>query len=201
MIDNSALFKLTYGLFVITTNDGEKDNGCIVNTVTQITDSPKRISVAVNKQNYTCVTIKKTGKFTVSILTQETPFEVFRRFGFQSGREVNKFDDFQEIDRCSNGLIYLTKFSNAFISANVIDTIDCGTHLLFIAEVDEAKILSQELSVTYEYYFANIKPKTDKKVKGWVCKICGYVYEGDKLPKDFICPICKHGADDFEPTV
>ena len=199
MIENNAMFKLTYGLFVISTNDSGKDNGCIINTVTQVTDSPKRISVAVNKQNLTCDTIMKTGKFTISVLSEDVPFEIFQRFGFQSGRDADKFNGLEEIKRAENNNYYLTKYANSFISGNVIDSIDCGTHMLFIAEVTEAQVLSDAKSVTYEYYFANIKPKPQKQVKGWVCKICGYVYEGEELPSDFICPLCKHGAEDFEP--
>jgi len=198
-IDNNAMFKLSYGLFVISAKDGEKDNGCITNTVMQITSSPKRISIAINKNNLTHDMVIKTGVFNVSVLTQKTPFKIFEHFGFQSGKEVNKFESYDEISRSENELIYLSTYTNAFISAKVISAVDYGSHTLFTAEITEAKVLSSEPPVTYEYYFANIKPKQEKKKKGFVCKICGYVYEGDELPADFICPICKHGAEDFEP--
>jgi len=200
-IDNSAMFKLSYGLFVITTRDGERDNGCIVNTVTQITDAPKRISVAVNKANYTHDIIIKTGVFNVSVLAEHTPFEVFERFGFKSGRDADKFAGANYSARTENGIRYVPGHTNAVIEARVTQTLDYGTHTLFIADVTGAITLSQEPSVTYQYYFDNIKPKPQKPKegkKGFVCKICGYVYEGDILPDDFICPLCKHGADDFE---
>lgn len=201
-IDNSAFFKLSYGLFVLTARDGEKDNGCIINTVTQLTDTPKRITIAVNKQNLTHDMILKTGVFNVSVLTEEVPFKVFQHFGFQSGRDVDKFADCEVQARAQNGLMYLPKYTNAFFSAQVIEAKDYGTHTLFIADVTQAQVLSEEKSVTYAYYFEHIKPKpapVDEQKKGFVCKICGYVYEGEELPADFICPLCKHGAEDFEP--
>lgn len=201
-IDNSAFFKLSYGLFVLTARDGEKDNGCIINTVTQLTDTPKRITIAVNKQNFTHDMILKTGVFNVSVLTEEVPFKVFQHFGFQSGRDVDKFADCEVQARAQNGLMYLPKYTNAFFSAQVIEAKDYGTHTLFIADVTQAQVLSEEKSVTYAYYFEHIKPKpapVDEQKKGFVCKICGYVYEGEELPADFICPLCKHGAEDFEP--
>lgn len=201
-VNPSAMFKLSYGLFMLSAKDGSKDNGCIINTVTQITDNPKRISIAVNKKNYTCEMIDKTGAFAVSVLTEETPFEIFKRFGFKSGRDTDKFTDFKDIKRTADGCYYLTKYANAFISCKVSEKIDCGTHILFIAEVTGAEVLSDEPSATYAYYFENIKPKPAaqaEKKKGFVCKICGYVYEGETLPDGFICPLCKHGADDFEP--
>ncbi len=197
MIDNTTLFKLSYGLFVLSAKEGVKDNGCIINTAIQITDSPKRISVTVNKQNLTHDMILKTGEFNLSILTESTPFDVFKHFGFASGRDTDKFTG--EPLRTSNGIAYVGGYSNGVISGKVIDTIDVGTHTVFIAEVTEAQVLSDKKSVTYEYYFAHIKPKPEKKKNGFVCKICGYVYEGEELPPDFICPLCKHGADDFEP--
>lgn len=201
-IDNNAMFKLSYGLFVLTAKDGDKDNGCIINTVTQLTDTPKRITIAVNKGNYTHDMIMKTGTFNVSVLSEEVPFKVFQHFGFQSGRDVDKFAEYETVGRSQNGIIYLTEYTNAFISAQVIETKDYGTHTLFVADVVQAQVLSDVPSVTYSYYFAHIKPKpapADEKKKGFVCKICGYVYEGDELPADFICPLCKHGAEDFEP--
>ena len=194
-----TLFKLSYGLFVLSARDTEKDNGCIINTVMQITDTPLQIAVGINKDNYTYEMIEKTGMFNVSVLTEDVPFSVFEDFGFKSGRTEDKFSSFNDKERSENGIFYLTKYTNAFISAKVIKTLDCGTHMMLIAEVTDAKILSDAPSVTYDYYFKNIKPKPEAKKKGYVCKICGYVYEGDPLPDDFICPLCKHPASDFEP--
>ncbi len=199
-IEQPAMFKLSYGLFVLSAKTGDFDNACIINTVTQITDTPKRISIAVNKQNHTHDMIAKTGVFNVSVLSQDVPFSVFEKFGFVSGRDVNKFDGTFKTSRSSNGLLYLDEFANSYISCRVTSTVDCGTHSLFICDVTEAKVLSEEKSVTYAYYFDNIKPKpiVTEEQKGYVCKICGYVYEGDTLPEDYICPLCKHGVEDFE---
>ncbi len=198
-IENNTMFKISYGLFVLTAKTGDKDNGCIVNTVEQVTSQPLRILVTVNKDNYTHDIIKATGEFNVSVLTESAPFSVFERFGFQSGRDADKFSGFTKAQRSENGILYLTEYSNAFISCKVLEEVDCTTHTIFIAEVTEAKVLSGKRSVTYQYYHDNIKPKPEKKEKsGYVCKICGYVYEGDVLPEDFICPLCKHGAADFE---
>ena len=203
MIEKEAMYKITYGLFMLTTTDGEKQNGCIVNTVSMLTDNPKRIVVFVNKRNYSEELLRKTGIFNVSVLTESTSFDVFRQFGFQSGRDVDKFER-GRYETSENGLYYLTDYANAVLSAKVIDYYDYDTHTLFVAEVTEAKTLSTEKSVTYEYYQSNIKPrpnaeppKTEGKGK-WVCKICGYVHEGEELPEDFICPWCKHPAEDFE---
>lgn len=196
-----AMFKLSYGLFVLTAKDNEKDNGCIINTVTQITSNPNRISIAVNKANYTHDIIKKSGSFNVSVLTTDVPFKVFENFGFKSGRDTDKFTGEVQTERAENGILYLTKYTNALISGKVIETHDYGTHTVFIADVTEAVVLSDLPSVTYQYYFDNIKPKpkaSSADKKGYVCKICGYVHEGDELPPDFICPLCKHGAEDFE---
>ena len=199
-IENNAFFKISYGLFVLSAKDGEKDNGCIINTAMQITEKPYRIQIAVNNSNYTTEMIKKTGKFNISVLDTTVPFSVFERFGFKSGRDTDKLEGFSDIARSENGAFYLTKYANAFISAKVVETVEFETHTVFFAEVEEAKVLSDAESVTYQYYFDNIKPKPEtKKNKGWVCKICGYVYEGEELPEDFICPICKHPASDFEP--
>lgn len=200
MIEPNAMFKLSYGLFVLTARDENKDNGCIINTVMQVTDTPKRISIAVNKANLTHDMILKTGVFNVSVISEEANFGLFERFGFASGRDTDKFKDFTYISRSENGLIYLTRSANALLSGKVSDTRDCGTHTEFFAEVSEAKVLSDTASMTYQYYFDNVKPKPQKKVRGYVCKICGYVYEGAALPPDFICPLCKHGAEDFEPV-
>ena len=200
MIENSAMFKLSYGLYVLTAKCDGKDNGCIVNTVIQITDKPKRILVAVNKANHTCKMIKETNEFTVSCLTQKTSFDMIKRFGFASGKTTNKFENFSGWERGTNSIAHITENTNAFMNAKVIKAEDMGTHMVFFAEVTEAKVLSAEKSLTYDYYFENVKPKVKvEKKKGYVCKICGYVYEGEPLPDDFICPICKHGVEDFEP--
>ena len=199
-VEQNAMFSLSYGLFVLTARDGAKDNGCIINTVTQLTDTPKRISIAVNKANYTHDMIKKTGVFNVSVLSNDAPLAMFQHYGFQSGRDVDKFAGVQGMARATNGVYYLPYCTNAFISARVTQTIEFETHTLFIADVTEARQLSDVPSMTYAYYFANVKPKPSKlkEQHGWVCKICGYVYEGEELPADFICPLCKHGAEDFE---
>ena len=201
-IEPNAFFKLSYGLFVLTTNDGKRDNGCIINTVTQLTDTPKRVTIAVNKQNYSHDTLLKTGVFNVSVLSEDAPFKLFQCFGFCSGRDTDKFASFPHAERSENGLLRLNRYADAFLSCKVIDHYDYGTHTLFVADVTEARVLSNQPSITYAYYFANTKPKpqpADEDKKGWVCKICGYVYEGEVLPPDFICPLCKHGAADFEP--
>lgn len=198
----TALFKLSYGLFVLTAREGDFDNGCIINTVSQVTSSPNRISITVNKQNKTHDMIAATGRFNVSVLTTAAPFDLFRRFGFQSGREVDKFDGWQDAARSENGLLYLTKYANALLSGQVVTQVDLGTHTLFVADLTGAEVLSREPSVTYDYYHANIKPQPAQqtpKTKGWRCRICGYVYEGENLPEDFTCPWCKHGPEDFEP--
>ena len=198
-IEPNAMFKLSYGLFVLTAKD-DRDGGCIINAVNQITDSPKRISIAVNKANATHDMIARTGAFNLSVLTTETQFPLIQRFGFQSSRDADKFADYDFAARSENGLIYVTESSNAFISAKVVQALDYGTHTVFIADVTEAKVLSNASSLTYAYYFEHVKPKPAalSEQKGWVCKICGYIYEGDDLPADFICPLCKHGAEDFE---
>ncbi|HIT34635.1 MAG TPA: flavin reductase [Candidatus Faecousia intestinigallinarum] len=200
-VDNAAMFKLSYGLFVLTARENGKDNGCIINTAGMLTDTPKRIQIAVNKQNYTHDMILRTGMFNVSVLTEEVPFAMFQQFGFCSGRDTDKFEKVSYHDRTANGLRYIPEYTNAVISGKVISAADYGTHTLFVAEVTEAKTLSNAPSVTYQYYFDHIKPKpapAAEKKTGWVCKICGYVYEGEELPEDFICPLCKHGAEDFE---
>ena len=201
LVDPSAMFKLSYGLFVLSAEADGKHNGCIINTAVQLTDTPKRITIAVNKANFTHDMILKTRKFNISVLSTSAPFALFRQFGFQSGRDTEKFDGKFEIRVSANGLVYLSQYANAVISGEVVDALDYGTHTLFVADVTEAKILSGEPSVTYSYYFEHIKPKPQPKEDnkpGWVCKICGYVYEGEDLPADFICPLCKHGAEDFE---
>jgi len=194
----SALFNIGYGLYVVTSNDGKKDNGLIVNTVTQVTSSPNRVAVCINKQNYSHHTIQQTGVMNVNCLSVEAPFKVFENFGFQSGRNVDKFADCEPL-RSDNGLIFLPKYINSFMSLKVENYIDLDTHGMFICSVTEARVVSDKETMTYTYYQNNVKPKpqTEGK-KGWVCKICGYIHEGD-LPDDFICPLCKHGAADFEP--
>lgn len=196
--DMTALFKIGYGLYVVTCNDGEKDNGLIVNTVSQLTSQPNRVSVTVNKANYSHHIIKNTKKLNVCTLTTEAPFELFKSFGFRSGRSCDKFENIYA-KRSANGLYYLTKCINSYMSLEVEQYVDLGSHGMFICRVSEAKVISNAETMTYSYYHANVKPKpqTENK-KGYVCKICGYVYEGDELPADFVCPICKHGAEDFE---
>lgn len=200
-MNNKALFKIGYGLYVLTAREQGLDNGCIVNTVMQVTQNPLQIAVAVNKLNHTHDMIRRTGLFNVSVLTEKTPFSTFQRFGFQSGKNVDKFADYPAEDRSANGLRFIKEAANAVFSAKVNREIDMGSHTLFIADVTDAEVLSDEPSVTYTYYQQNIKPQpaAPKGVKGWRCRICGYVYEGAVLPPDFICPWCKHGAADFEP--
>lgn len=196
-MDNNALFKLSYGLFVLTARQDGKDNGCIINTVLQVTDTPKRIQIAVNKENYTHDMILATGEFNVSVLSQDAVFWVFQHYGFQSGRDVDKFANIPEV-RAANGIRYVEGCTNAYLSGKVYQTVDCGTHTVFFADVTDAKVLSEEPSMTYQYYFDHVKPKPQPAEKAkWVCKICNYVYEGEELPADFICPWCKHGAEDF----
>ena len=198
-MDNKVLFNIGYGLYVLTANEGEKDNGCIINTVMQVTSDPLQIAIAVNKKNYTNEMIQRTKKFNVSILSESSKFEIFKHFGFQSGRDVDKFSSFYDTKRSPNGVLYITQNTNSYMSAYVKQEIDLGTHTLFIAQLVAAEILSEEPTVTYTYYQNNIKPKPQKtEKKGWRYKICGYIYEGEDLPADFICPICKHGAVDFE---
>ena len=198
-MDTKALQKIQYGLFVLSSQQDGKDNACIVNTVVQVTSSPVCIVVTVNKQNLTHDMIAATNKFNVSIVDVTAPFAIFERFGFQSGRTADKFKDFDGAVRTGNGLMRLTDHACAFISGWVISSVDLGTHTMFIARVADCEVLSSNEAMTYNYYHANVKPKpaTDAK-KGFRCKICGYIYEGDQLPPDFVCPLCKHGAEDFE---
>ncbi|MDD6734950.1 MAG: flavin reductase [Clostridiales bacterium] len=198
-MDNNAFFKIGYGLYVLSAEESGKDNGCIVNTVMQATNTPNRLVIAVNKQNYTCGMISRTKRFNVSALCEGTDFDIFKRFGFKSGRDTDKFEGFSDIKRSENGIYYITKNTNAYFSGVVTDEIDMGTHLLFTADAEDAVLLSDKPTVTYDFYQTNIKPKPEKQKKsGWRCKICGYVYEGDELPEDYICPLCKHPASDFE---
>ncbi len=198
-IDKTSLFKIGYGLYVITSKDGDKDNGLIVNTVTQIADNPLKIAVSVNKKNYSHDTIRETGMMNVCCLTESAPFSLFKNFGFRSGKDADKFSDVAAW-RTKNGLMCLRDDINAVISLAVDACHDMGSHTLFICSVTEAHVISDEPSMTYAYYHKNVKPKPEtEKKKGFVCKICGYVYEGEEMPDDFVCPLCKHGKDDFEP--
>jgi len=196
-----ALRSITYGLYILTAKEGFFDNGCVINTLSQMTSDPLRISVTVNKQNYTHDMILNTGLFNVSILSQSAPFSLFQRFGFRSGRTENKVYDCPGISRSDNGPVYLADWTNAMLSGKVVQTVDLGSHTVFIAEVTESKVLSSQPSMSYSYYHANVKPKPEQKAtekKGWRCRICGYVHEEEELPADFVCPWCKHGPEDFE---
>ena len=199
MMDDNAMQKLSYGLFVVTAHEGGKDNGCITNTVSQVTIEPNRITLAVDKSNYTHDMIVRMGEFNVSILSEDASFDTFKHWGFQSGRTIDKAAGI-EFSRADNGVIYITSGVNAVLCAKVDNTIDLGTHSLFIASVEEAFCLNETPSATYTYYHEHIKPAPEKpKKKGWICVICGYIYEGEILPEDYICPLCKHPASDFKP--
>ena len=200
-MNKKAMYKLSYGLFVLSTYQDGRDYGCIINTAGQVTSEPNRISIAVNKANYTHDMLLKSGKFNVSILSEAASFATFQRFGFQSGRTVDKFAGCDGCARSANGVLYVTEGTNAFISATVEQTIDLGSHTLFIAAVDDMEVLSDVPSATYAYYQSSIKPKPEKPATSktvWRCTVCGYVYEGEELPADFTCPMCKHPASDFE---
>lgn len=206
-MDKKAMYKLSYGLFVLTAKEGDKDNGCIINTAIQAASTPNQVSICVNKANYTHDMIVRTGEFTVSTISQEASFDLFKHFGFQTGREVDKFADFADCKRGSNGLYYVTKGTNAFISVKVDQTVDLGSHTMFVGEVTDMEVLADVSSATYEYYMNNIKPKPEAAPAAasgktvWRCTICGYEYEGEELPADYICPLCKHPASDFEKVV
>ena len=206
-MDKKAMYKLSYGLFVLTARDGEKDNGCIINTAIQAASEPNQLSICVNKANYTHDMIARTGKFTVSVLSEQADFELFKHFGFQSGRDVDKFTNFTGCARGADGLYYITEGTNAYISVTVDKTVDLGSHTMFIGEITDMAVLSDTPSTTYEYYQNHIKPKpqavgkTDEGQTVWRCRICGYEYVGEEIPDDFICPICKHPASDFEKIV
>ena len=196
--DLRALFNIGYGLYVVTTNDGKKDNGCIVNTVMQVTSSPNRIAVTINKDNYTHHVVQQSGIMNVNCLSVKAPFAVFEKYGFQSGRTADKLADIEEM-RSDNGLRFLPQYINAFFSLKVENYLDLGTHGMFICSITEARVINKDETMTYTYYQNNVKPKPETEgKKGYVCKVCGYVYEGDELPDDFVCPLCKHGAADFE---
>ena len=198
-MNTNALFKISYGLFILTAEENGFDNGCVINTLTQQTGKPCTVSVTVNKSNKTCEMIKSTGKFNVSVISENAPFELFRHFGFQSGRDTDKFRNYPNSERAENGIYYIPGYTNAYFCCKVKSVTDLGTHLLFIAEVEDAEILSDFESMTYDFYHKNVKPKPQKtEKKGYRCKICGYIYEGETLPEDFVCPVCKHPASDFE---
>ena len=202
-MNNEAMYKLTYGLFVLTTKSGGKDNGCIINTAIQAASAPNQMSIAVNKANHTHDMIRESGVFNVSVISQDADFELFKRFGFQSGRDVDKFEGFDGAATAPNGIPYIKEGTNAWFSVKVDREVDLGSHTMFIGEIADAEVLSETPSVTYVYYLENIKPAPDAKADAsagpkWRCKICGYEYEGDPIPDDFICPLCKHPASDFE---
>ena len=202
-MDNKAMYKLSYGLFVLTAKQGSKDNGCIINTAIQAASEPNQISIAVNKANLTHDMVRETGQFTISVISQEASFDLFKRFGFQSGRDVEKFHGFAGMERGANGIYYVTEGTNAFISVKVEKMEDLGSHTMFIGTITDMEVLSIAESVTYVYYLNNIKPKPEavRKEGGQTvfrCRICGYEYVGEELPEDFICPVCKHPASDFE---
>lgn len=198
-MDTNALFKIGYGLYVLTAHENGKDNGCIINTVMQVTSDPLQIAIAVNKQNYTNEMISRTRKFNISTLAEGAKFDLFKHFGFQSGRDVNKFETYSDIKRSNNGVLYITQNTNSYMSAYVQQEIDLGSHTMFIGQLVDSVCFNDIPTVTYDFYQKNIKPKPESTQKrGWRCKICGYVYEGENLPADFICPLCKHGAQDFE---
>ena len=199
-MDQKAFYKLTYGLFLLTAREEGRDNGCIINTAIQAANDPPRLAFSVQKGNLTHDMIARTGAFAISSISTSATFDLFRRFGMQSGREVDKFEGFDDVERGANDLLYLTRGANMTMSGRVVDQMDLGSHTLFIGEVGDAVVLSDEPSCTYAYYQSDIKPQKQEKKKGWVCTVCGYVYEGDPLPADFICPWCKHGAEDFEPV-
>ena len=198
-IDPTQLFNIGYGLYVVTSNDGNKDNGLIVNTVTQVTNTPNRVAVTINKLNWSCDVIAKTGLLNISTLSQDAPFKIFEHFGFQSGANVDKFADFTQTQRSGNGLLFLDKHANGYISCKVIEKIDLQTHMMFICDVTQCVKLTDDETMTYTYYQKHVKPAPDGEKKGFVCKVCGFVYEGEELPADYICPLCKHGVADFEP--
>ena len=206
-MDKKAMYKLSYGLFVLTAKDGEKDNGCIINTAIQAASTPNQISICVNKANFTHDMIQKTGAFTVSVISQKATFSLFEHFGFHTGREVDKFADFTACKRGENGIFYVTQGTNAYISVKVTKTEDLGSHTMFIGEITDMEVLSEDASATYEYYMNHIKPKPQESAKTeggqtvYRCKICGYEYVGEELPADFICPLCKHPAEDFEKVI
>lgn len=203
-MDKKTMYKLTYGLFVLTSASEGKDSGCIINTAGQVTSEPNRISITVNKSNFTHDLVRESGKFNISILSEAASFDTFKHFGFQSGRDVDKFADYTECKRSANGLYYVTAGTNGYISAVIEQSVDLGSHTMFIAAVEDMEALSDVPSASYAYYQSDIKPKPEKVAAGktvWRCTVCGYVYEGEDIPADFICPLCKHPASDFEKVM
>ena len=199
-MDLKALYKITYGLYLLSTRSYGQDNACIINTVVQVADNPVRIAISVNKGNKTHDMIMESGRFNLSSLTTKTPFSLFQRFGMQSGRDVNKFLGFEDVERAQNGIYRRSAYANAYLSCKLLRTVDLGSHTLFITELEEAQVLSDEPACTYGYYQSDIKPKPQQpKKKGWVCTVCEHVHEGDDLPDDYVCPLCKHGREDFQP--
>lgn len=199
-MNTTALYNITYGVYLLSANENGQDNACIINTAVQVANNPARISISVIKDNLTHDMIMATKQFNLSAITKDAPFSLFQNFGMQSGRSADKFASFNDVKRSENGLLYLTKYSNAFLSLKVTETLDLGSHTLFIAELTDGEVLSSDESCTYGYYQTSIKqtaPQPETK-KGFRCTVCGYVYEGDELPEDYICPLCKHGAEDFE---
>ena len=199
-MNRKATYKLSYGVYLLSAREGERDNACIINTAVQVANDPTRISIAVIKGNYTHDMIERTGVFNLSAITEDAPFPLFQRFGMQSGRDADKFAGFESVARSENGLYYLTQWANAFMSLKVVQSLDLGSHTLFIGELVDGEVLSDAPTCTYAYYQSVIKNAAPKPAvkKGWRCKVCGYVYEGETLPADFLCPLCKHGPEDFE---
>lgn len=195
-----ALYHITYGLYLLSARSYGQDNACIINTAVQVASEPLRISISVNKGNKTHDMIMESGRFNLSALTTDAPFSLFQRFGMQSGRDVNKFIGFDDVRRADNGILVLSRYASAYISLKLVRTLDLDSHTLFIAELEDAQVLSDLPACTYGYYQSDIKPKPQpEKKKGWVCSVCGYVYEGEELPEDYVCPLCRHGREDFQP--
>lgn len=201
-MDSKALYKLTYGLFLLTAKEGDRDNGCIINTAIQVANNPTRISIAVQKNNFTHDMVLHTGVFNITSIATTADFDLFKRFGMQSGRDVNKFDGFTDVARSDNGILYLNKASNMYLSAKVTEHFDLGSHTLFVGELTDGQVLSEDASCTYGFYQSDIKPKPAPKSekRTWTCSVCGYVYEGDEMPDDYECPLCHHGKEDFVPS-
>ena len=196
-----ALFHITYGLYWLSVRSYGQDNACIINTAVQVASDPLTISISVNKANKTHNMIMESGRFNISALTVDTPFELFRRFGMQSGRDVNKFVGFEDVVRADNGMYILNRYASAYLCCRLLRTVDLGSHTLFIAALEDAQVISNRPACTYSYYQSDIKPKpAEAKRKGWVCSVCGHVYEGEALPEDYICPLCRHGRENFQPA-
>lgn len=195
-MDSSVMFRLGYGLYMVSAKEG-KDNGCIINTVMQITEEPRQIMIGVNKSNLTHDMIRRTGKVCVSVLDTDAPFSLYQHFGYQSGRDSDKFAEYKDVKRAENGLYYLTEGTNSYLAGEVRQTIDCGTHSIFLVEVTEGEKTGEKASVTYQYYQDHVKPKPETEQKGYLCKVCGYIYTGEVLPEGYICPVCKHGTEVF----